>query len=255
MSPWCAFRKSYATPGSHHPTRRNRRDCPNGHHGTRRHLERRPRPGPALPGRGRAGIREDHAGHAVPDRGRPPRRAGPLHHAVGNSRGTELRSPSRTAGTSPASRSASCCRQTARSNPTSSTRCTTPPRSSWRRRPSSILEDVQRLKPTRVVFDSLSELRLVAGNPLRYRRQILALKQYFAGPAVHGDPARRHDGGRSRSARPEHRARRDPAAAPQPRVRRRAPAPARGQVPRQRVPRRLSRLLDQARAASRCSRG
>jgi circadian clock protein KaiC len=45
----------------------------------------------------------------------------------------------------------------------------------------SILEDVQKLQPTRVVFDSLSELRLVAGNPLRYRRQILALKQYFAG--------------------------------------------------------------------------
>jgi circadian clock protein KaiC len=44
-----------------------------------------------------------------------------------------------------------------------------------------IIEDVGRLKPTRVVFDSLSELRLVAGNPLRYRRQILALKQYFAG--------------------------------------------------------------------------
>ena len=45
----------------------------------------------------------------------------------------------------------------------------------------SILEDVQKINPTRVVFDSLSELRLVAGNPLRYRRQILALKQYFAG--------------------------------------------------------------------------
>jgi circadian clock protein KaiC len=44
-----------------------------------------------------------------------------------------------------------------------------------------ILEDVNRLKPSRVVFDSLSELRLVAGNPLRYRRQILALKQFFAG--------------------------------------------------------------------------
>ena len=43
-----------------------------------------------------------------------------------------------------------------------------------------IIEDVDRLKPSRVVFDSLSELRLVAGNPLRYRRQILALKQYFA---------------------------------------------------------------------------
>ena len=44
-----------------------------------------------------------------------------------------------------------------------------------------ILDDVERLKPTRIVFDSLSELRLVAGNPLRYRRQILALKQYFTG--------------------------------------------------------------------------
>lgn len=44
-----------------------------------------------------------------------------------------------------------------------------------------ILQDVDSLKPTRVVFDSLSELRLVAGNPLRFRRQILALKQFFAG--------------------------------------------------------------------------
>ena len=74
-----------------------------------------------------------------------------------------------------------------------------------------ILEDVQRLKPTRVVFDSLSELRLVAGNPLRYRRQILALKQYFSGRQCTVDAPRRHDGGRSRSARAEHRARRDPA--------------------------------------------
>lgn len=45
----------------------------------------------------------------------------------------------------------------------------------------TILADVERIKPTRVVFDSLSELRLLAGNPLRYRRQILALKQFFAG--------------------------------------------------------------------------
>jgi KaiC/GvpD/RAD55 family RecA-like ATPase len=44
-----------------------------------------------------------------------------------------------------------------------------------------ILADVERIKPTRVVFDSLSELRLLAGNSLRYRRQILALKQFFAG--------------------------------------------------------------------------
>jgi len=44
-----------------------------------------------------------------------------------------------------------------------------------------ILQDVERLKPKRVVFDSLSELRLLANNPLRYRRQILALKQFFVG--------------------------------------------------------------------------
>jgi circadian clock protein KaiC len=44
-----------------------------------------------------------------------------------------------------------------------------------------ILEEVERIRPTRVVFDSLSELRLLAGSPLRYRRQILALKQFFSG--------------------------------------------------------------------------
>jgi circadian clock protein KaiC len=45
----------------------------------------------------------------------------------------------------------------------------------------AILADVERIQPARVVFDSLSELRLLAGNALRYRRQILALKQFFAG--------------------------------------------------------------------------
>jgi circadian clock protein KaiC len=40
--------------------------------------------------------------------------------------------------------------------------------------------DVERLRPRRVVFDSLAELRLLAQNPLRYRRQILALKTFFA---------------------------------------------------------------------------
>lgn len=44
-----------------------------------------------------------------------------------------------------------------------------------------ILDDVERLRPTRLVLDSLSELRLLAGDALRYRRQILALKHYFAG--------------------------------------------------------------------------
>jgi circadian clock protein KaiC len=40
---------------------------------------------------------------------------------------------------------------------------------------------VNEVRPQRVVLDSLSELRLVAQNALRYRRQVLALKQFFAG--------------------------------------------------------------------------
>jgi circadian clock protein KaiC len=43
-----------------------------------------------------------------------------------------------------------------------------------------IFAEVQRIQPGRVVFDSLSELRLLAQNPLRYRRQILALKHFFS---------------------------------------------------------------------------
>lgn len=39
---------------------------------------------------------------------------------------------------------------------------------------------VDRVQPSRVVFDSLSEMRLLAQNSLRYRRQILALKHYFS---------------------------------------------------------------------------
>lgn len=45
----------------------------------------------------------------------------------------------------------------------------------------AVLLDVERLKPSRLVIDSLSELRLLAGDPLRYRRHILALKQFFRG--------------------------------------------------------------------------
>jgi circadian clock protein KaiC len=45
----------------------------------------------------------------------------------------------------------------------------------------AVLSEVERVKPTRVVFDSLSEMRLLAGEPLRYRRQILGLKQFFVG--------------------------------------------------------------------------
>jgi len=44
-----------------------------------------------------------------------------------------------------------------------------------------MLEVTERVHPSRVVLDSLSEMRLLARDPLRYRRQILALKEYFSG--------------------------------------------------------------------------
>jgi circadian clock protein KaiC len=44
----------------------------------------------------------------------------------------------------------------------------------------ALTAQVERLSPARVVFDSLSEMRLLAQDPLRYRRQVLALKQFFS---------------------------------------------------------------------------
>ncbi|HEV7277424.1 MAG TPA: ATPase domain-containing protein [Devosiaceae bacterium] len=43
-----------------------------------------------------------------------------------------------------------------------------------------MFEVVERVRPDRIVVDSLSEIRLLAQSSLRYRRQILALKHYFA---------------------------------------------------------------------------
>ncbi|HMF88407.1 MAG TPA: ATPase domain-containing protein [Gemmatimonadaceae bacterium] len=44
-----------------------------------------------------------------------------------------------------------------------------------------VLKVVERKNPARIAFDSLSEMRLLAREPLRFRRQILALKQFFSG--------------------------------------------------------------------------
>src|SRR5690349_14741778 len=45
----------------------------------------------------------------------------------------------------------------------------------------AVFDKVEQVRPQRVVFDSLSEMRLLARDPLRYRRQILALKHFFIG--------------------------------------------------------------------------
>jgi circadian clock protein KaiC len=45
----------------------------------------------------------------------------------------------------------------------------------------NVFESVERYKPARAVLDSVSDMRLLARDSLRYRRQILALKQFFVG--------------------------------------------------------------------------
>ena len=46
-----------------------------------------------------------------------------------------------------------------------------------------LIAEIEKVQPDRLVIDSLSELRLLASDNMRYRRQLLALKQYFAGKA------------------------------------------------------------------------
>jgi circadian clock protein KaiC len=48
----------------------------------------------------------------------------------------------------------------------------------------TILAEVERINPRHVVFDGLAELRLLSGDSLRYRRQLLALKQFFKQKAI-----------------------------------------------------------------------
>jgi circadian clock protein KaiC len=45
----------------------------------------------------------------------------------------------------------------------------------------AVISEIDRARPSRVVIDSVSEMRLLAQNALRYRRQVLALKQFFIG--------------------------------------------------------------------------
>ncbi len=44
-----------------------------------------------------------------------------------------------------------------------------------------IIDEIGRVKPARLIIDSLSEIKLLAQNALRFRRQVLALKQFFVG--------------------------------------------------------------------------
>ena len=117
----------------------------------------------------------------------------------------------------------------------------------------AILDKVKAVQPKRVVFDRLSEMRLLAQDPLRYRRQILALKQFFAGQDCTVLLLDDKTGGPTRPAAAQHRARRHRARAPDAGVRRRA-APHRGAEDARPAILEATTTSSSARAGSRCSR-
>ena len=87
----------------------------------------------------------------------------------------------RTAGRSTSrSTSSSWSRRKACSTRISSRACSIRPTWSSAKRPSASSRRSSEANPRRVVIDSLSEIRLLAQSSLRYRRQVLALKHYFA---------------------------------------------------------------------------
>ena len=110
-----------------------------------------------------------------------------------------------------------------------------------------ILRGVESGRPARMVLDSLSELRLLAQSSLRYRKQVLALKQFFRRPRLHRAAAGRPHRRRPRPAAAQRGARRDLARALAARLRPHLPADPGGEVPRQRLPQRLPRHRDPAR--------
>lgn len=107
---------------------------------------------------------------------------------------------------------------------------------------NAVLAAVERVKPLRIVLDSLSEMRLLAATQLGFRRQVLALKQYFS---AHGitvllidDNTAMEPDQQIHSIRSCH----DHARAASPRVRQRTTPSAREQVSRCCLSRRLPRL-------------
>ena len=187
--------------------RLDRHSRPRRHHGRRLHAQA------PVPGRGRARLGQDDAGAAVPDGGRASRRAGALRHALGDRRGAAARSPSPTAGSSTASTIRELTPPEDALEPDEQNTMFHPSEVELASTTKLILDDVERLKPTRVVFDSLSELRLLAGSRAALPPADPRAEAVLRDPGLHGRPARRPDGDRPRPADAEHRARRRPARA------------------------------------------
>jgi circadian clock protein KaiC len=126
------------------------------------------------PGTGKTTVRA-----ALPDGGLAARRARPLHHALRNRRGARRRRRPRTAGRFDGIDVFELADESGR-DPDAEQSILYPSEVELGETIRTLTAQIDRIAPVRVVFDSLSEMRLLAQDPLRYRRQVLALKQFFA---------------------------------------------------------------------------
>ena len=78
--------------------------------------------------------------------------------------------------------------------PKISTRSSTRRRLNWVISREASSRRSRQFKPARAVLDSVSDMRLLARDSLRYRRQILGLKQFFVGTRLHAAAAERNSG-------------------------------------------------------------
>ncbi len=109
---------------------------------------------------------------------------------------------------------------------------------------TAIFEAFERVKPTRVVLDSLSEIRLLAQSSLRYRQPDPGHQALLLATRHDGAVARRSDRRQIRQNGAQRRAWRHPSRGTDPQLRRGTPPSARLQVPGAEIPRRIPRFLD-----------
>ena len=138
-------------------------------------------PGPALPGRRRPRRGQDDAGAAVPARGRRGAASGACTSRCPR-RASELAAGARSHGWSlDGIEIVELIADERELDGDGELTMYHPSEVELDETTRQVLEAVERCKPQRMVLDSLSELRLLAQSSLRYRRQILALKQFFVG--------------------------------------------------------------------------
>ena len=158
-----------------------------------------------------------------------------------------VRSRSRT-------QSSSWCPRKTCSTKSSSKAFSIPRISNSERRRSGFSRRSRSTSPDRLVLDSLSEIRLLAQSSLRYRRQVLALKHYFARSGATVVMLDDMTTEYSRQDRAQHRSWRHPPGGTGARLRCRAAADAGDQVSRAALPRRVPRSGHQNRRRSRVSK-